>query len=131
MALAGQDLKFAVRLLWKQPVFTLAVVLTLTVGIGANSALFSIVYSVLLRPLPYERSERLVAVQETNDKGRPTSVAPLNFLDWRTRSTSFEALAAYEALPMTLNRAEQSQRVVAYRASADLFPMLRITTCCG
>src|SRR5207344_3590599 len=121
----------AVRLFWKQPVFTLAVVLTLAVGIGANSALFSIVYSVLLRPLPYEQSHRLVAVTETNEAGRPTAVAPLNFLDWRARSTSFEALAAYEAVPTTLNRTEQSQRVVAYRASANLFPILRIRALYG
>src|SRR5271156_5041628 len=90
-----QDLRYGVRTLRKSPGFTAVAVLTLALGIGACTAIFSVVNGVLLRPLDYPDSERLVVVQETELPQIPKfSVAPGNFSDWRKLSTSFENLAA-------------------------------------
>jgi len=93
-----QDLRFAGRMLWKHRAFSALVVLTLALGIGANSAIFSVVYSVLLRPLPYPDSQNLVYVRESNvKKGWPAfSVSPANFLDWRSQNRSFEQIVALQ-----------------------------------
>src|SRR4051794_36818685 len=92
-----QDLRYGVRMLMKRPAFTAVAVLTLALGIGANTAIFSVVNAVLLRPLPYKQPDRLVQIWETNPiRGWTMNiVAPANFLDWEKRSTSFEGLAAY------------------------------------
>jgi putative ABC transport system permease protein len=88
-----QDLRFGARMLLKQPGFTLIAVLTLALGIGANTALFSIVNAVLLRPLPYQAPERLVIVQERFSAGGITVSYP-NFADWQTQQTAFEGISA-------------------------------------
>ena len=89
-----QDLKYAFRILLKNPFMTFVAVLTLALGIGANTAIFSVLNAVVLRPLPYAEPDRLVMVWETlpgNDKRSP---APGNFVDWRTQNSSFSDLAA-------------------------------------
>jgi putative ABC transport system permease protein len=93
-----QDIRYAFRMLRKNPGFTSIVVLTLALGIGANATIFSVINAVLLRPLPYPHPEQLVRVLESNPgKGWPTfSVSPPNFLDWRTQTHSLEGIAAYE-----------------------------------
>jgi putative ABC transport system permease protein len=92
-----QDVRYALRLLKKSPSFTALVVFTLALGIGANSTIFSVVNAVLLRPLPYFESDRLVNIVDSNpSNGWPRfSSAPANFLDWRERAHSFEHLVAY------------------------------------
>jgi putative ABC transport system permease protein len=92
-----RDLRYAVRMLLKRPGFTAVAVLTLALGIGANTAIFSVVNAVLLRPLPYKEPARLVQFWETNPlKGwTEATVAPANFLDWQSRSESFDLMAAY------------------------------------
>src|SRR6266540_1623513 len=92
------DLKFAFRKLLKNPGFTVVAVLTLALGIGACTAMFSLVHAVLLRPLPFRDSERLIWIENIGSGGlsaRTTRVD--NFLEWRSQNTSFEELAAYFA----------------------------------
>ena len=78
-----QDLRYGARMLRKRPGFTLVAVITLALGIGANTAIFSVVNAVVLRPLPYGRAERIVAIQELDKDGDRVQVTPANFLDWR------------------------------------------------
>jgi putative ABC transport system permease protein len=123
-----QDLRYGVRVLLKQRGYTLIAVLTLALGIGANTALFSVVNAVLLRPLPYEQPERLTVLYETNPQlGRDQmGVSYPNFTDWRAQSQSFEQLAAFRTGGMILTGKGESERVQAAVVSADLFPLLRV-----
>jgi hypothetical protein len=89
-----QDLRFGLRMFFKQPVFSLIAVITIALGIGANTAIFSVVNSVLLRPLPYRTADRIVASQEVSPDGKKVQITPANFLDWRAQNNSFEHLAA-------------------------------------
>jgi hypothetical protein len=88
------DLKFAVRQLRKSPGFTLVAVLTLALGIGANTAIFSIVNAVLLRPLPYPNADRMMVLNESSGPGQDYSVALPDYFDWRNDNTVFKHLAA-------------------------------------
>src|SRR5262247_3456663 len=90
-----QDLRYGVRVLFRSPAFTTVAAITLALGIGANTAIFSVVNAVLFRQLPYADSERLVAVWEKNlPRGRvKNSISPANFLDWRDQNNSFEQIA--------------------------------------
>src|SRR5215510_1409192 len=90
-----QDLRFGARILLKNPGFTLIVIATLALGIGANTAIFSVVNAVLLRPLPYEESERLVFLSERTKQMNEISLSWPNYLDWRTRNSVFEKLGVY------------------------------------
>src|ERR1044072_5196757 len=106
-----KDIRYGLRSLLKHPGFTAIVVVTLAVGIGASSAIFSVVNTVLLRPLPYAQAERLVAIQ----------VPPPNFLDWRAQSTVFEHLAAILTRPANLALADQAERIDLAMTSASFF----------
>src|SRR5947208_10395513 len=88
------DLKFAFRQLLKNSGFTAVAVLTLGLGIGANTAVFSVINATLLRPFPYENPQRLVILQERNAGGGLQDASYLNFADWRSQSASFESMAA-------------------------------------
>src|SRR5678815_2177065 len=94
MASILQDLRYALRVLAKQPAFTLVAVLTLALGIGANTAIFSIVNAVLLRPLPYPDADRIMVLNESSGPGQDYSVALPDYFDWRNDNTVFEHLAA-------------------------------------
>src|SRR5437588_12451075 len=98
-----QDLRFAARMLLKKPVFTFIALLTLGVGIGANTAIFSVVNAVLLKPLPYPDPDRLVTVSSADPKsGGGMSVSYPDFLDWREKNRTFEDLAAVGTENFTL-----------------------------
>jgi putative ABC transport system permease protein len=89
------ELRQALRAVFKRPGFAAIAILTLALGIGANTAIFSVVNSVLLRPLPYREPGRIVMLNERNSRGGASRVSHPNFLDWRQQSTSFEAMAEY------------------------------------
>ena len=91
-----QDLRYAARSLRKSPGFTIVAALTLALGVGANTAIFSVVNTVMLRPLPFADSGRLVRIWENNlERNRPTfAVSHPNFLDWRSQAKSFQSMAA-------------------------------------
>jgi putative ABC transport system permease protein len=96
-----QDVVFSARMLWRQPGFTVVALLALALGIGANSAIFSIVDAVLWRPLPYPRADRVMAVAEQRPRESRWfgAVAPADYFDWRRNNQSFSAMAAYMLLP--------------------------------
>ena len=137
MANLWQDLRYGLRMLVKKRVFTAVVVLTLGLGIGANSALFSIVNSVLLRPLPYKDPDRLVAVWESEVGHGPNSKVFASFRDfqeWQAHSHSFEQLEActwawYEGRPLIWHGT--AQRVTAIPATAGLFSLLGVQAAQG
>src|SRR5882724_7572053 len=89
-----QDLRYGLRMLAKNPGFTAVAVLTLALGIGANTAIFSVVNSVLLGPLPYKDSDRLAIVWEVRAKENQNVANPANFMDWKEQNTVFEDMAA-------------------------------------
>src|SRR5262245_63985692 len=97
MAILWQDLRYGARMLAKNPGFASVAVITLALGVGANSALFSVVNAILLRPFPYGEPERLVVVWETQlSSGMPAMFAsPPNYRDWRAQQTVFEEMAAF------------------------------------
>src|SRR5687768_863661 len=122
------DPRFAFRQLLKNPGFTAVTVLALALGIGANTAIFSVVNGVLMRPLSFPEPERLVRLHEANLKlGFPMfSIAPGTFLDWRAQNHVFENLAAITSSDFNLTGLDKPERVPALRVSATFFPILRV-----
>jgi putative ABC transport system permease protein len=123
-----QDLRYGARMLWKKPSFTLIAVITLALGIGANTAIFSVVNAVLLRPLPYPEPARLIRLWESNPgRGWPEfSVAAPNFEDWRKQQAVCSQLAAYETTTFNLTGSGEPERVAALGVTASLFPALGV-----
>src|SRR6266700_8269640 len=93
-----QDIRFALRLLKKQPTFTITAIITLALGIGANTVIFSFVDSLFLRPFAFPEQDRILVVYETKTKqnNQEVDTAAANFVDWRTQNRSFEHIAAYQ-----------------------------------
>jgi predicted permease len=122
------DVRFALRVLRRNPVFSAIAVVTLSIGIGADTAMFSVMNAVLLEPLPYEQPERLAFVWERNSSiGKDRDpVAPLNYQDWQSQSTAFDALAAYRTGTFVLTGGEQAEQVTALAMSSSLFPVLGV-----
>ena len=127
------DLRFAARQLVAKPGFTIAVTLTLGLGIGSTSAMFGVVDAVLLRPLPFPDPERLVAIWERNDEAgvARNDPSPANFLDWRDQAESFESMAAYFPVASSLTGIDEPLRVEGYRVSGDFFSVLGIGASIG
>jgi predicted permease len=119
------DLKFGLRQLLKNPGFTAVAVLTLALGIGANTAIFSVVNTMLLKPLPYEQPGQLVQVFEAPRPGQQNSVSPGVFLDWREQGTSFDGFAAYNSIVLNLAGAGEPERLDGLRMSANGLHVLR------
>jgi putative ABC transport system permease protein len=105
-----QDLRYAAQQLGKNPGVTVIMVFTLALGIGATTAIFSVMYGVLLRQLPYSGADRIMAVSEVNFNGRPSRLADPNFDDFRDQSHSFQSLAKYSAYPVSVSGAAQPTR---------------------
>jgi putative ABC transport system permease protein len=128
-----QDLRYGVRTMRKSPGYMAAAVLTLALGIGANTAIFSVVNAVLLRPLPYEHPERLVRVLMFDTKHGETSRdhAYLNFADLRAQNNSFEGLAAYADGGASLTGDAAPERISGITASANLFSVLGVNAQLG
>ena len=128
-----QDVIYGCRVLRGNPAFALTAVLTLALGIGANTAIFSIVNAVLLEPLPYQNPQRLVMVWESNRelaKNRDP-VAPLNFQDWKGETSVFEAAAAYRYSGFVLTGAGDPERIRTLSTTASLFETLGVGAAIG
>jgi putative ABC transport system permease protein len=128
-----QDLRVALRRLVRAPGFTVAAVLCLALGIGANSAIFTVINSVLLRPLPYADPDRLVGVWEANrDRGADrNSVKPANYLDWLKEQTVFEGMAATADASLALTDGGEPEQVKAQPATAGFLPLLGLRPLLG
>lgn len=126
-----QDLRYAMRVLQKAPGFTAVAILTLALGIGANTAVFSVVNGVLLDPLPYPHPDRLVALAETFPPFPEASISYPNFLDWARMNHTFEAVAAYRHTDFNLTGWGEAQRLSGVQASASFFPLLGIPPLIG
>src|ERR1700747_1575996 len=122
-----QDIKYGFRMLAKSPGFTLVAVLTLALGIGANTAIFSVVNAVLLRPLAYKDSDRLVTIL-TYGTG---PVAPANYIDWRDQSESFEAMGAAEYWSPNLTGTDLPEHLLGLHVTQNLLPMLGVERALG
>ena len=119
------DLKFAIRQLLKNPGFTAVAVLTLALGIGANTAIFSVVDGVLLKPLHYDQPGQLVQVWEAPSPGKRNSVSPGVFLDWKQQSVTFDSLAAFNNADLNLTGTGEPERLNGLRMSARGLDVLR------
>ncbi|HEY1464851.1 MAG TPA: ABC transporter permease, partial [Terriglobales bacterium] len=128
-----QDLHYGLRMLRRSPGFTVVAVLTLALGIGACTAIFSVVDTVLLRPLPYYKPDQLVTVTETLPKmgADEIGVAPGEYQDYRNQSSSFSQVAAYQSDSFNLTGAAQPVRVNAAKISASVFPLLQVAPVLG
>ena len=121
----SRDLRYAARMLAMNPAFTAAVVLTLALGIGANSAIFSVYDAVLLKPMPYAEPDRIVMLWEHQRSGNLGTVAPANFVDWRAQSNTFAHVAALNPFPsFNLTGNGEPVRLVGSAVSANFFRLL-------
>jgi putative ABC transport system permease protein len=123
----SQDIRYGIRTLGKNPGFTIVAVMTLALGIGANTAIFSVVQNVLLRPLPYPEPDKLVEIWNTYPPQVPRGgLSPGDYADWKQQNQSFSEMGAYVRISQGFNLTGEGepQRVLASYASAGLFPML-------
>jgi predicted permease len=125
------DIRYALRQLRVNPGFTAVAVLTLALGIGATTAIFSVAYGVLLRPLPYPRPDRIVAVYELTTKGRPSQLADPNFADFRDHGRSFQAVAKYSEYVVSVSGAEKPTRTRAASVSHGFLSVLGVQPMLG
>ena len=126
-----QDIRYGARMLLKNPGVTVIVIIALALGIGANSAIFSVVNSVLLRPLPYHESEQLVFLNEMSPVLDEMSISYPNFIDWRNQNQSFEKMGVYNRASYNLTGVGDAERIVTGQVSADLFGALRVNAAHG
>jgi putative ABC transport system permease protein len=127
----NQDIRYAFRTLRQSPGFTLVAILTLALGIGANTTIFSVINAVLLRPLPYSNPDRLVMLAEHWPAFPILSVSYQNYKDFRDQSSSYETVAAIQSINYTLTGSNEPERVDGLMISASLLPMLGIQPIAG
>jgi predicted permease len=125
------DVQHAIRVLARRPAFTLVAVLTLAAGIGANTAIFSVVNGVLLRPLPYPQPERIVRLWERSERGRPNDVSHPNFIDWRASTRSFDALSEYSGGTETVLGGQEAVFADVYTVTDGFFRVFGATPAMG
>jgi putative ABC transport system permease protein len=125
------DLRVGFRLFMRRPGLALAAVLSLALGIGANTAIFSVLHNVVLNPLPYDDPERLAIIWETRADNPERWVAPANFVDWRRDSRSFASLAAFDEFAPTLSGRGEPERLRALGASGTFFTTLGVSAALG
>jgi len=121
-----QDLRFGFRMLLKNPGFTFVAVLTLALGIGANTAIFSVVNAMMLRPLPYPDSERLFWVDYTSSRNNGGEILSAHFLNWQERSQTLKGIAQFEPTTRTLTGAGEPERLEVGQISASFFTTLGV-----
>src|SRR5829696_1611302 len=123
-----RDVRFGLRLLWKRPGFTAVALAVLALGVGANTAIFSVVNAVLLRPLPYPGAERVIAFDGVNpSKGiKESNMSAPDFADWQAQARSFEGLAMYAAGNANLTGGDEPERVSAASVTTDFFRVIGV-----
>ena len=126
-----QDLRYGFRMLRRTPGFTVAALVTLALGIGANTAIFTVVDAILLRPLPYADPGRLVTVGDRTPRGFSSNVGFATVLDWRERSRTFESFAMMRFWQPTLVTSGEGERLPAVRVSWNYFDMLGVRPVVG
>ena len=126
-----QDVRYALRMLRKSPGFAAVAILTLALGIGANTAIFSVVNGVLLNPLPYPQPEQLVALYQRTPNFTEASIPYPNFLDWQRETRSFSSLAAYRHDDFNLTGTGEPERLKGEMVSASFFPLLGVKPVVG
>jgi len=126
-----RDLRYAIRVLTARPAFSLVAILTLALGIGANTSIFTVVNAVLLRPLPYREPAQLMLLVERTSQFPTQTTSWQNYVDWRDQSRSFDAVGAMRNLTMTLSGDGEPDRVPAKMVSATLLPMLGVSPAIG
>ena len=133
MGTFAQDIRYAVRMLAKRPGFAAIIVLTLALGIGANTAVFTVVNGIVLSPLPFEDPDRLVRINAVEERAhwRVSSVSYRDFDDWRQQNNSFEAMAACSAGRFTVPMGDVLEVIPGTFTTADLFPVLGVTATLG
>ena len=127
----AQDVRYGIRTLRKNPAFTSVAVLALALGIGANTAIFSVINGVLLRPLPYPEAGRLLQIYEATQEFQESSVAYPNYLDWRRDARSFSEMGAFRSDDFNFTGAGQPEQLSGEYVSASLFPTLGIAPLVG
>src|SRR5215510_13206890 len=126
-----QDLIYGVRWLRKNPGFTVLAVLMLAVGIGVNTAMFSVINAVLLQPLPYPEADRIVWMNESGPEIRNRQVSYPNFVDWRNRNHVFEAISTFRGWSVNLTGTDKPENLDARIVAADYFRVMRATPILG
>jgi predicted permease len=126
-----QDVRYAARIFWKQPAFAATAVLTLALGIGATTSIFSVVYGVLLKPLPFSDPERLVTVRQFAPHGAGTNQGPATFLTYRANQRSFEAIGAWDTTDVSITGRGDPERVQALLVTAATLSLLRVQPIVG
>jgi predicted permease len=127
-----REVRHAARGLWRSPGFSLSVILTLALGIGGNTAVFSVVDQLLLRPLPYPNGDQLMMVDESiGSRNAHADVSPANWLDWQRESRTFRQFAAWQSRSFTLTGAGDPRRVSAQLVSSEFFPLLGVAPSFG
>src|SRR5512134_479556 len=126
-----QDLRYAARRLGHGLGFSATVIATLALGIGATTAIFSVVYGVLLRPLPYPEPDRLVAIFEVNNRGTYSRLADPNFNDFRDQNRTFETMAKYAAVVASVSGLAEPTRTGVAFVTRDFFSVLRVQPVIG
>src|SRR5512143_1212501 len=121
-----KDLSFGMRMMTRNPGFTLVALVTIALGIGANTAIFSVVNTVLLRPLPYQDSNSLVVLWEKQEQIDQESPSVPDFVDWRDRNQSFEQMAVARRDNVNLTEAGEPERLLARQISANFFSTLGV-----
>jgi hypothetical protein len=128
---ARQDVQYAVRMLRRAPGFTVATVVTLALGIGANSAIFTVVHAVMLRPLPYPQPDRLIGIVQQHKSFGVDVVTLPDYLQWRDTAKSLSALAAAWRITVNLTAVEEPERLAGAAVTANLFANARRGTTVG
>lgn len=126
-----QDIRYGIRMVAKSPGFAVIAILTGALGIGANTALFSVVNGVLLNPLPYRQPDRLVAIYTKSKEFSHNSISYPNFLDWVRNQRSFSSMAAFREDNYNLTGMGEPERVKAEMVSVDFFSVLGVSPVAG
>jgi putative ABC transport system permease protein len=125
------DIRYGLRMLRKSPGFTAVAVLALALGIGATTAIFTVVYGILLRPLPYENADQIVRLWEVNARGQRMSFTDPNFEDLRSEGHSLQGLAEYRTGPQSVSGGSEPTRTVVAAVSRDFFPVMHVRPVLG